>query len=205
MIPIAKEVRLVLLGIGIAIAVAQYQIATEVLWLAWLMYSFLLFLFRDFHRAIPAIPLAIVSPIDGKVIDVEKVHDPYLNRTSKCIHLRQSTLGEFNVHSPVEGKVQNLWVDSPTDPDVSQLAIWVQTDEQDDAVLCANLNSIIRHASCTVSVGEKLGQGQRCGFIALATEITIFLPESAHIAIKIGQSVRAGSDKLAEFIHNSTN
>lgn len=205
MIPIAKEVRLVILVIGIALAAVQYQLDTVVLWPVWLVFSFLIFLFRDCRRQVPAIPLAIISPIDGKVIKIEEAYDPYLNRTACCIHLRQAMLGEFNVHSPVEGKVQNLWVHSPTNPDISQLAIWAQTDEEDDAVLTANLNSVLQHASCSVSVGEKLGQGQRCGFIALASDVTLYLPVSAHIAIKVGQSVRAGSDKLAEFIHSSSN
>jgi len=204
MIPIAKEVRLVLLVIGIAITVVQYQLGTEILWPVWLVFSFLLFLFRDFHRQVPASPLAIVSPIDGKVISIEEVHDPYLDRAAKCIHLRQAMLGEFNVHSPVEGKVQNLWVHSPSEPKTPQLAIWAQTDEQDDAVFLAKLDSVLQHASCSVTVGEKLGQGQRCGFIALASEVSIYLPESAHIAIKVGQPVRAGSDKLAEFVHSSS-
>ncbi len=205
MIPIAKEVRLVILAIGIAIALVQYLLGTMVIWPAWLAYAFLIFLFRDFRRQVPAEPLAIVSPVDGKITNIEETHDPYLERESIRIHLRQSALGEFNLHSPVEGKVQNLWVYSPSDPELSQLAIWSQTDEQDDAVFTANLNSIMQHASCSVSVGEKLGQGQRCGFIALASDVSLYLPISAHIAIKVGQSVRAGSDKLAEFVHSSTN
>jgi len=79
--------------------------------------------------------------------------------------------------------------------------MWIQTDEEDDAVIAANLKSVFRHATCSISAGEKLGQGQRCGFMAFACEIVIYLPASAHMSIKEGQSVRAGSDKLAEFVH----
>jgi len=202
MIPIAREVRFALLAIGIAIAAAHFQFGLFWVWPAWLTFVALLLLFRDFKRTIPAIPLAVVSPVDGRVIDVRNaVHDPYLKRTSQAIFLRQSSLGEFNVHSPVEGKIQNLWVRSSVCYTESELAVWIQTDEQDDAVMVANLDSMLRHASCKISAGEKLGQGQRCGFIALACEVVIYLPSSAHIGVNVGQSVHAGSDKLAEFVH----
>ncbi len=204
MIPIAREVRLVLLVIGVAIAVAHYQYGPFLIWPAWLVFAFLLFLSRDFRRTIPAIPLAVVSPVDGYVVNVtDTVHDPYLKRAAQSICLRQSLLGEFNVHSPIEGKVQNLWVRSLARPAKSELAVWMQTDEQDDAIMVINLNSILRHASCDISAGEKLGQGQRCGFAALTCEVMVYLPLSSHIGVMAGQSIRAGSDKLAEFVHET--
>ena len=202
--PIAKEARLLLFVIGALIFLAHYKFDFTILWLLWLLFAVLLFLFRDFKRVVPAIPLAIVSPIDGKVVKTEETHDPYLNRIAQSICVHQSMFGEFNVHSPIEGKVQNLWVTSPVTAKHSQLAIWIQTDEQDDVVMVIDLNSWMRHATTHISVGEKLGQGQRCGFMAFACEVVIYLPETVHIAIKEGQSVHAGSDKLAEFTHEAT-
>lgn len=215
MIPIAKEVRVLLIVIGVILALISYKFfqdydSVNLVWpnlilLAWLIYIALLFLFRDFSRVVPAQPLAIVSPLDATVSNVTEAYDPYLQRVAQCIHLRQLGLGEFNVHSPIEGKVQNLWVLSPTEPEFPQLAMWIQTDESDDVVIAANLKSMFRHATCSISAGEKLGQGQRCGFMAFACEMVIYMPASAHVAIKVGQSVRAGSDKLAEFIHENEN
>ena len=203
MIPIAREVRVLLIAIGVVLALIQYRYGPSLMWLAWLVYIVILFLFRDFSRVVPSQPLAIVSPLDGKVIKVEEAYDPYLKRVSQCIHLKQNALGEYNIHSPCEGKVENLWVISPTEPTYSQLALLIQTDEEDEVVVVANLQSIFRHATCSMSVGEKLGQGQRCGFMAFSCGIVLYLPSSAHITIKAGQSVRAGSDKLAEFVHEN--
>ncbi len=205
MIPIAKEVRVLLIAIGIALALIHNKYYPSFIWLAWLSYLVLLFLFRDFSRTVPSQPLALVSPIDGKVVKVEEVYDPYLKRVAQCIHLKQNILGEYNVHSPCEAKLENLWVISPTEPSYSQLALLLHTDEDDEVIIAANLKSIFRHATCSMSVGEKLGQGQRCGFMAFYCKIQIYLPPSAHITIKVGQSVRAGSDKLAEFVHENTN
>lgn len=205
MIPIAKEVRILLIAIGVILALIQYRYGASLMWLAWLVYIVLLFLFRDFSREISSDPLAVLSPLDGKVIKVEETYDPYLKRVSQSIHLKQNVFGENNIHSPCEGKVENLWVISPTESAHRQLAILIRTDEQDDVVLAANLQSIFRHATCSMSVGEKLGQGQRCGFMAFSCEITLYLPPSALITVKEGQSVRAGSDKLAELLHENGN
>ena len=204
MVPIAREVRPAMLVLGITTAIMHFQFGFQLVWPVWLAWLALLVLFRDFKRTIPALPLAVVSPVDGRVIDIKQsVYDPYLKRTAQAISLRQSLLGEFNVHSPVEGKVQNLWVRSSKWFTGSELALWVQTDEQDDAVMVANLDSILRHASCKINAGEKLGQGQRCGFIAFSCVVVIYLPSTAHIGIDAGQCVRAGSDQLAEFVHEA--
>lgn len=204
MIPIAKEVRILLLATGAIVLFINLKYASIYTWPLWLLFGLLIFIFRDFKRQIPAIPLAIVSPIDGKVRTVDESYNPYLKKVSKAIFIRQSFFGEYNVHSPIEGKVQNIWVTSPIEPKYSQLAMWIQTDENDDVIMVANLRSKLRHASCNMSAGEKLGQGQRCGFMAFACEMVVYLPTSAHIDIKVGQSVRAGSDKLAEFVHEKS-
>jgi len=75
MIPITKEVRLFLLVVGGLIAAVHYKYGVAFAWPAWLLFTMLLLLFRDFKRAVPAIPLAIVSSIDGKVVRVENVYD----------------------------------------------------------------------------------------------------------------------------------
>ena len=203
MIPIAKEARLPLLVLGVLLVFVDYHTDSAAMWLAWLIFAALLFLLRDFKRTVPAIPLAVVSPVDGKVEEIEETRDPYLERTAQAIRLRQFVLGEFNVHSPIEGKIQNLWARSLTSPQHSQLAIWVQTDECEDVVVEVDLRSMLRHATCHVNAGERVGQGQRCGLMAMACEVQIYLPTTARITAKEGQSVRAGSDKLAEFVHGA--
>jgi phosphatidylserine decarboxylase len=204
MIPIAKEVRVLLIAIGVILALIHYKFHPSYILFVWLVYVVLIFIFRDTGREVPSQPLAILSPFDGKVIKVEEAYDPYLKRVAQCIVVRQNPLGAFNVHSPVEGRVENLWVIAPTEPSFPQLAMWIHTDEGDEVTIAANLKSIFRHASCSISVGEKLGQGQRCGFMAFYCEIVLYLPATARVTINTGQSVRASSDKLAEFVHENT-
>ena len=62
--------------------------------------------FRDPPRTAPADPNAVVSPADGRVVVVERAHDPYLDREALKISVFMNV---FNVHSnrsPVDGEVR---------------------------------------------------------------------------------------------------
>ena len=75
----------------------------------WLITFFILQFFRDPPREIPDDPRAVLSPADGRVVAVEKVRDPYLDRDALKISVFMNV---FNVHSnrvPVDGTVQKRW------------------------------------------------------------------------------------------------
>lgn len=70
---------------------------------------FVLQFFRDPPREIPLDPNAILAPADGRIVAVEKTHDPYLEREAVKISVFMNV---FNVHSnrsPVDGEVRDKW------------------------------------------------------------------------------------------------
>jgi len=75
----------------------------------WLLVLVLLFLFRDPARKIPAAPLGIVSPVDGKVVAVEKVHDAYLDRQALLVSIKMGFTSVYSAHNPMEGKLLQQW------------------------------------------------------------------------------------------------
>ena len=168
----------------------------------WLLPLLLAFMFRDPQRKVPADPLGIISPVDGHVISIDKVHDHYLDRDAVRIRMRMNPLGVYTTRSPIEGKVMHQWYIT----DKSQLragdpafAQWVQTDEGDDLLLAMYRAPVVRHPHCHAQTGERVGQGQRCGFINFGTGIEIFLPENARILVEEGQSVIGGVTVLSDF------
>ena len=194
MIPIAEEAKptvLVVLAIAVIItALAHYWVALAV----WLLFVFIVLVFRDFPRTIPSYPLANVSPVDGRVVGVGIKRDPFLDREALRVRLHQSVLGEFNVHCPAEGKVQGRWYPGDGGNNASAaLALWIQTDEQDDIVVAVDRESFPRFTRCRVQPGERVGQGQRCGFIGFGRCVDVYLPVSARSEVKPGQRVLAGS------------
>ena len=199
MLPIAREFRALFFIGTLVLITLQVWVGppATVLWIFWLIFVFFV---RDFHRIIPPIPLANISPVDGTVNEFTVTHDPYLQRQALRYTIRQSKWGEFNLHSPTEGKVQQLWVQEPNG-DGKALAFWIQTDEQDDVVVHVELNSGFQHASTTLHPGERVGQGHRCGFIARECKVHIYMPEKSLPAAQVNDKVLAGRNIIAKLNH----
>ena len=74
----------------------------------WLVAVFVIQFFRDPPRAVPTQPNAVLSPADGRIVKVEKVHDPMTERDTLLISVFMNV---FNVHSnraPVDGTVERI-------------------------------------------------------------------------------------------------
>lgn len=171
--------------------------ASLVLWAVCLL---LVVVFRDPEREIPAVPLAVVSPADGKVTSISMEHDPYLARASIRIAIHMNPYGVYTTRSPIEGKV----LEPPNNPQTAGTphGVWLQADELDDVVLVMNRGPLHNAPRCYVRFGERVGQGQRCGFIHLGGQIDLYLPESARTLVAPGDLVRSGSDVIAKLVHS---
>lgn len=206
MLPIARETRLFVVVLLIAAILAtvylHYWIATAL----WGLLAVAIFLLRDFKRNIPARPLGVVSPVDGVITSVSRAEDPFLKREALVIRMSQHIYGEFNVHSPIEGKVTGRWwpesAKQEDDLPPEHFALWLQTDEGDDTVVAVDLHGHFRFMQCGVQRGERTGQGRRCGLVGFGRPVTIYLPVNARVAVDPGQRVRAGSDEIASFVHS---
>jgi phosphatidylserine decarboxylase len=171
----------------------------------WPLPFILIFLFRDPVRSIPSEPLAIVSPVDGEVIDVATVRDGFLDRDAIKIVLSMGLMDMYSIRSPIEGKVINQWlVDSHfAVADAPRFAQWIQTDENDDLLMAIYTRIIPRRPRCYVQSGERVGQGQRCGFMSFGARLEVYVPAESRVEVEIGQQVRAGESVIAHFIHRS--
>lgn len=168
-------------------------------------------LFRDPERAIPAAPLAVLSPADGYVLGVDKTVDPYLKRDSICIRIQMSVLGVYTTRSPVEGKVAQRWYTAhggvgeadggPGSPGEPRYGIWLRTDEHDDLVLSMVGGPRWRRPRCYVQYGERIGHGQRCGYICFGSRVDVFIAAGSRVAVRTGDRVRSGTSILATLIH----
>ncbi|MBE9515522.1 MAG: phosphatidylserine decarboxylase [Proteobacteria bacterium] len=171
----------------------------------WSLPFILAFLFRDSVRDIPSEPLAIVSPVDGDVIEVVAVRDGFLDRDAIKIVLSMRLMDMYSIRSPIEGKVMNQWlVDTHfAVSDAPRFAQWIQTDEKDDLLMAIYTRVLPRRPRCYVQSGERVGQGQRCGFMSFGARLEVYVPTDGRVEVKAGQRVRAGESVIAHFIHRS--
>jgi phosphatidylserine decarboxylase len=163
----------------------------------WVLSLLLAVIFRDPDRDVPAVPLAIVCPADGRVSSISMMHDPYLDRPAIRVVIQMNPYGVFSTRSPVDGKV----LDPPNIPPGVPHGVWLRTNEGDDIVLVMNRGRLHSTPRCYVRIGDRVGQGQRCGFIHLGGQVDLYLPESSRTLVTAGDWVQGGSDVIAKLIH----
>jgi phosphatidylserine decarboxylase len=201
---IAAEKQRLMLLLTTVLVLLQWQLG----WLIaplWLLWALLLYLHRDLRRHIPAVPLAVISPLDGRVTSIDIATDPYLKRTALCITIRQNLTGEFNLHSPTEGRIKRRWWPGRMDsenPAENAYAWWVQTDEQDDVVVELKAPSgWLRSVSSEIQTGERIGQGKRLGFGGYLLTARVFVPDNAESLTMPGEVLLAGQASVARLSH----
>lgn len=174
----------------------------------WLLALFVLQFFRDPPRVVPALSSAVLAPADGRIVAVEKVHDPYLEREALKISVFMNV---FNVHSnrsPVDGDIRERWYFpgrflNASLPKASleneRNALWIKMADGKD-VTCVQIAGLVaKRIVCHVNPGEQLARGQRFGFIRFGSRVDVYLPTNAKPNVGIGDKVSATETILAEF------
>lgn len=166
-----------------------------------LILSFLLF--RDPLRQIPSIALGVVSPADGKVVEVEQTDKCVVQGEAYRIRIRIDCLGTYTARSPVEGKVMDLQSNiDGVGSDCPANALWVKTDEGDSVVLQFTGYRFGLPPRSFIRFGERVGQGHRCAYLRLAKYADIYLPIDGKVLAQPGQRVVAGTDLLGTVPHS---
>ena len=174
----------------------------------WVIAVFVLQFFRDPPRHAPIGAGLVLSPADGRIVAVEEVDDPWLNRRALKISVFMNV---FNVHSnraPVDGVVKNRWYNpgkfvnadlAKASTENERNALWFQTGDGQDVTCVQVAGLIARRILCYVEPGVRLQRGERYGFIRFGSRVDVYLPPDARPRVALGDKVRASSDVLAQF------
>lgn len=162
------------------------------------LFVVLFLIFRDPRRQIPAVPLGVVSPVDGRVIAVDLVDQDVLQGEAHRVVIRINSLGAYTARCPVEGKILDL---RSVGSEYRTNALWVQTDESDDVVLQFRGYRFGFAPKSFVRFGERVGQGSRCAYLRLARFAEIYVSIDSKILVEAGQKVVAGRDLLGKLPH----
>lgn len=169
---------------------------------AGLLFFVLILIFRDPRRAVPASPLGVVSPVDGRIISVDVVDKCVLHGEAHRVRIRIDSLGTYTARAPVEGKIRSLAsANGGLLIDCSTNALWIQTDEGDDVVLQFDGYRFGLAPQSFIRFGERVGQGQRCAYLRLTRVAELRLPIESKILVKPGQVVVAGTDLIGKVPH----
>jgi phosphatidylserine decarboxylase len=166
---------------------------------------FVLFFFRDPERTPPSDPDAIVSPGDGRVMEV--VDEPRGTQAGRRISI---FLSIFDVHvnrSPVAGKITAIEYRSGkfyaamrgrASAENEQNAFHVTTD-RGEVVFKQIAGWVARRIICWKSAGESVTRGERVGMIRFGSRMDIWLPDHVDVVVRPGQHVAGGTSILARW------
>ena len=182
--------------LGIAIALGAFSL-------------FNLYFFRDPERQSPNNPRAVLSPADGKVVQIVTVDDnEYFHQQVQRISI---FLSVFNVHvnrAPITGRVDYFVYHTgrflaafkeKASLENEQTAIGMVNDLGHRVFFKQIAGIIARRIVCHVREGQIRIAGERIGMIRYGSRVDVFLPPEAKVLVKIGQHVKAGESILATF------
>lgn len=169
---------------------------------------FVFYFFRDPERTIPSAPSVVVSPADGRVVEIV---DELLDSTMG--HRISIFLSIWDVHvqrAPVAGRIANIIhrpgkfmgaFRSAASRENEQNVIYIHTP-QGTMVFKQIAGAIARRVLCWKSAGEEVALGQRVGMIRFGSRVDVWLPMEAEVTLKRGQKVAGGASVIAKW--NST-
>lgn len=169
--------------------------------------------FRNPKRQVPLEAGVVVSPADGKIVEVRELpHDEFIGGPAVQIGI---FLSVFNVHInrvPVACRVIGLTyrrgrflnaLRPESARENEQLAIRLEQNEAPHRRMIVRqiAGAIARRIVCWLKPGDELAAGEQLGMIKLGSRTELVLPAEPGLTIvtNIGDTVQAGSSILARY------
>ena len=172
---------------------------------------FTTFFFRDPSREIVYNENLILSPADGKVINIERIENSeFIGGSATKISI---FLSVFDVHInriPASGKIEYIkynpgefhiaYTDKASELN-EQTEIGMTTENGNKIIFKQIAGIIARRIVYYIDKGDVVDAGARFGMIRFGSRVEIYLPDVYQLRIKQGDKVSGGSSIIAEIIN----
>ena len=168
--------------------------------------AFVFYFFRDPERQLPSPEGVVISPGDGKIIDIREVDEPsFVKGACRRITI---FLSVFNVHvqrAPVSGDVAHREY-RPGEYAVAWHPKASERNEQSSLGLIARGHRVLvrqiagliaRRIVTYPEQGEYVERGERIGLIRFGSRVDLFIPLAWSLDCAVGDKVAGGSTVLA--------
>lgn len=161
--------------------------------------AFICNFFRDPERIVPPDPKAMVSPADGRVVEVRL--ESYEDRPVRRVSIFMSPLNVHVNRSPITGTIGEVSYHAGRFRIASQAVASVE-NEQNIFTISGELGSVVvkqiagalaRRIVFWKRSGDAIQRGERVGLIKFGSRVDVLLEPSVELRVKVGESVRAGS------------
>lgn len=207
--PVARE------RLPFLIGVTLLTVAVALLKIVWLTVVFValaaqtFWFFRDPERVIPPGEGLIVSPADGKIIEISEAKE---ERFLKDRAVKVSIfLNLFNVHVnriPCSGRIRGIHYQPGkflaankelASTENEQNALLLETPSGAKLVFVQVAGLVARRIVCWVKEGDAVERGFRFGMIRFGSRTDLFLPLGTEVKVRLGEKVQGGSSIIGAF------
>jgi phosphatidylserine decarboxylase len=181
-----------LFGFGLRIAGALFLVAA----------ALVLNFFRDPERTIPVDPNLIVSPADGRVVDVVEE-----NLEGRAVRRVSIFMSPFDVHvnrSPIAGTIGSVVYRAGSFHMASQARASVENEQNiftvrggTDEIMVKQIAGVLaRRIVFWKKPGDEIGRGERVGLIKFGSRVDVAMDPQVELRVRVGDRVRAGTSVL---------
>ncbi|MDC0389882.1 phosphatidylserine decarboxylase family protein [Flavobacteriaceae bacterium] len=164
--------------------------------------------FRNPKRKTQINDSLIISPVDGKVVAVEKVYEKEYFKDDRIqisifmsplnVHVTRYAMSgiiKFSKYHP--GKYLVAW--HPKSSELNERTTVVIENENFGTILYRQIaGAVAKRIVNYAKVDSRVVQGEDAGFIKFGSRVDLFLPLDSKIKVKINQMVVGGIDTIAE-------
>jgi len=200
-------------AILMAIAAAGWLASWVPVWVAAIVLcAALAFFSRDPERSAVAEPDAILSPADGRVIEVHELAASEVGASEgPCISI---FLSVFDVHvnrAPYAGVVDAVVYrpgghrDARRPDATANESNWILLRSDERYMTVRQIaGRFARRVICRVAKGSVVDRGGRVGFIRLGSRVDLYLPAGSAVVVHPGQHVLGGHSIVAHVPNSGT-
>ncbi|WP_124980122.1 phosphatidylserine decarboxylase family protein [Nonlabens xiamenensis] len=190
------------------LAVPQWlQITLSVLIIGFLF--IILQFFRNPKRNIVLDDATVVSPVDGKVVVIEKVHDKeYFKGERLMISVFMSPINVHVTRYPISGEVAYskyhpgkylvAWHPKASE-DNERTTVVINHKNKTQVMYRQIAGALAKRIVNYAKENESVVQGADSGFIKFGSRVDVYLPVDTPVSVKLNQKVRGGETVLAQF------
>jgi phosphatidylserine decarboxylase len=164
---------------------------------------FILYFFRDPERKNDYKSKAVLTPADGRILDIRHLPDDNNPLGEPAIKV-SVFMSVFNVHVnrvPIDGRISEIAytpgrffsanLDKASEKNENN-RITLVTDDGRKVVFTQIAGLIARRIVCWIRQHDYVKAGQRCGLIRFGSRIDLYLPHDSKIIVQPCHKVKAG-------------
>ncbi len=171
---------------------------------------FVLYFFRDPDRAIPTGPGMIISPADGRVVEVREEGEGGRPRLRVSIFM-----SPLNVHvnrSPIAGVIKDVtyrkgsfhMASEPQASVENEQNVFTVASEETEVVVKQIAGVLARRIVFWKKPGDRIERGERIGLIKFGSRVDILVSPDVNLCVQVGHHVQAGSSVIGIIRPSST-